>query len=83
MTTAQSNAAQLVSLRESEAICADCGGSGRIHLQNRTTRARKGGNTTYVRSLQPGVLSMSERGKMGGRPRRLTLVDITQRPGGT
>lgn len=77
MTKAQSKAAKLAYQREAEHLCDACGGTGRIHLKTRTTRARKAGNTTYLRSLQPGVLSMSDRGKMGGRPRRLTLADVS------
>ena len=29
-----------------------------------------------MRSLQPGGLSMSERGRLGGRPKEVTLADL-------
>jgi len=49
-------------------LCPTCGGSGGSE-KSRVSRATKGGNVAYVNSLKPGGLSMSERGKRGGRPR--------------
>ena len=57
-------------------ICILCDGSGRTGAQDRHSRAVKAGNASYVKSLEPGQLSMRERGRKGGRPRRLTLADL-------
>ena len=58
------------------AVCSACGGSGRVTNQNWLSRSRKGGNRSYMKSLEPGALSMRDRGKLGGRPRLPTLADI-------
>jgi len=50
-------------------LCPVCGGSGGGLEKSRISRATKGGNVAYVNSLKPRGLSMSERGKRGGRPR--------------
>ena len=62
--------------RESEERCPHCAGSGRVMTTTAQTRARAGGNASYLKSLQVGQPSMSERGKKGGRPRALTLDDL-------
>ena len=59
--------------REAEVICGHCHGTGRVTTDTATARSRRGGNTSYLRSLEPGGLSMSERGRLGGRPREATL----------
>ena len=62
--------------RESEERCPHCAGSGRVMTTNAQTRARAGGNAAYLNSLKVGALSMEERGKLGGRPKALTLEDL-------
>ena len=54
-------------------LCPLCGGKGRVASPDRIARARKGGNTTYLKSLEPGQMSMRERGRRGGRPRSYRL----------
>ena len=76
MTEAQRIASKRRYQRENEAICPTCGGKGRILTHSARARSRKGGNESYRRSLEPGALSMSERGQRGGRPRALTLEDL-------
>ena len=51
---------------KAEELCDKCGGSGRLRSEDWIAKARRGGNTTYLRSQQPGQMSMSERGKRGG-----------------
>ncbi len=50
-----------------ETICPHCG--GRMLTEKARADARKGGNASYLKSLEPGQLSMSERGKRGGNPK--------------
>jgi len=71
--------------RESEERCPHCAGSGRMMTTNAQTRARAGGNAAYLNSLKVGALSMVERGKLGGRPKALTLeeLDAGEPTGGT
>lgn len=76
MTESQKNSAKKRFHREAEAVCPTCDGKGRILTRNARTRARKGGNASYLKSLQPGSLTMSERGKKGGRPRCPTRADL-------
>lgn len=59
--------------------CPLCGGSGIITSNTWLERARKGGIKSFLLSLQDGQLSMSERGKYGGRPKALTIEDIERR----
>lgn len=47
--------------------CPLCNGSGRLGSLSRKDAACKGGNTSYLRSKEPGQLTMRERGRMGGR----------------
>ena len=70
--------------RDAETICHECGGTGRILHTSIYTRARKGGNSSYLKSLLPGHHSMVDRGKRGGRPRNPRLADLviaTSTPG--
>jgi RecJ-like exonuclease len=76
VTEAQKRAARKRYHREAEALCPTCDGKGRILTRNTCTRARAGGNASYLKSLQPGSLTMSERGKKGGRPRSPTRADL-------
>ena len=76
MTEAQKRAAKRRAERESLDICPTCSGTGRVTSKTISTRGRKGGNATYLKSLQSEELSMRERGKLGGRPRELTLADL-------
>ena len=76
MTEAQKIAQKRRYRLENEAICPTCDGSGRILTHSARTRARKGGNAAYLKSLEPGEMTMSERGQRGGRPRALTLEDL-------
>jgi hypothetical protein len=76
MTEVQTRAARKRYHREAEAICPTCDGKGRILTRNTRTRARAGGNASYLKSLQPGSLTMSERGKRGGAPRCPTRADL-------
>lgn len=62
--------------REALAICAHCHGTGRVTTDTATARSRRGGNVTYLASLRPDRLSMSERGRLGGRPKEVTLADL-------
>ena len=62
--------------RESEERCPHCAGSGRVMTTTAQTRARAGGNAAYLNSLKTGALTMVERGKLGGRPKALTLEDL-------
>ena len=76
MTAAQSKAAKARYERESQVFCPTCHGSGRVLSKTVSARSRKGGTAAYLRSLQPGQPSMSERGQKGGRPRELTLAEV-------
>lgn len=62
-----------------ETICPLCDGSGRVLTRDWKTRSRKGGNASYRKSTEPGELSMAERGRLGGRPKALTLEDLRKR----
>ena len=81
MTEAQSKAAQRRFRREAEAICPLCDGKGRILSESVKTRARQGGHASYLKSLEPGQQSMSDRGKRGGRPPALTIESLGLRDG--
>ena len=60
--------------------CPECRGTGRLRTETAHARSKKGGAMSYLNSLQPGQLSMSERGRLGGRPRALTLADLDGGP---
>lgn len=57
-------------------VCPTCQGAGTILGKTVRDRARKGGFASYRRSLEPGQLSMSQRGEKGGAPRLPTLADL-------
>jgi len=59
-----------------EALCPFCEGKGRVAGRTLGARGRKGGNVAYLKSLEPGEMSMADRGRKGGRPRALTLTDL-------
>lgn len=77
MSTTQNKSAARRFSRENEQLCAACHGTGRVLTQSALARARRGGNASYLVSLSCGRLSMSERAQKGGRPRELTLEDLT------
>jgi len=76
MSEAQSRAAKRRHQRDSGAICPTCDGSGRVLTLSARAIAKKGGNASYRKSLDSGQLSMSDRGKLGGAPRLLTVADL-------
>ena len=76
MTEAQSRAAKRRYEREHTAVCPACNGRGTVNTKTPSSRARQGGVAAYLKSLQPGQMSMSERGKLGGRPPEPTLADL-------
>ena len=76
MSELQHQAAQRRMDRESKRICPACNGSGRVTAESVGARARGGGNASYVKSLQPGQQSMTERGRRGGTPREASLSDL-------
>ena len=59
--------------------CPLCEGTGLTTSNSWGERARKGGVRSFLTSLQPGQLSMCERGKHGGRPRALKIEDVERR----
>jgi hypothetical protein len=59
-----------------ETICPICDGKGRLLSQSSSARGRKAGNARYLKSLEPGQMTMAEMGRRGGRPRALTLADL-------
>ena len=63
MTEAQRRAAKLRHQREAEVCCPVCDGKGWIVSRTVRARAKKAGNASYLKSLEPGQLSMSERGR--------------------
>ena len=81
MTEAQRRAAKTRFAREAGVCCPLCGGKGRILSRTIRDRGKKGGNAAYLQSLEPGQLSMSDRGKRGGRPRALTIESLGLRVG--
>lgn len=83
MTLSNSRSAKRRYHRDSLALCPSCHGSGRVLSPSVVARARRGGNASYLVSLGPGRLSMSERGKRGGRPPDPTLKDLAAMGRGT
>ena len=79
MTKTQSKRAKMRFERENEGLCHLCHGTGRVLSNAALARAKKGGNASYLASLGSGSLSMSDRGKLGGRPNELTLDQIGKR----
>lgn len=76
MTETQSERAKARFERDSTELCAVCQGTGRVLSKSAVAKAKRGGNASYQVSLMKGQLSMSERGKLGGRPRELALADL-------
>ena len=76
MTVAQSKAARARFQRDSLEKCQCCGGSGLVVSEAVRAKAKIGGNVSFLKSLQKGELSMSERGKLGGRPKGPTLAEL-------
>ena len=72
----RSESAKRAYQRRSVAICPTCDGKGTILSESAKTRAKQGGNARYLKSLQPGEMSMSEMGQLGGAPRALTFTDL-------
>lgn len=72
MTKKQSDAAK----RHFDVICWACGGTGRIINPDMKAKVRAAGNSTYLKSLEAGQMSMSERGRKGGRPKRPKLSEL-------
>ena len=83
MSEPQRQAARARFERESQVVCPSCQGSGRVLADAVTARARKGGNATFLASLQPGGISMSQRGQRGGRPPEPSIGDLVGRDRGT
>ena len=76
MSDEQARAARLRFQRESTTLCGTCGGTGLVVSEAVRARAKIGGNQSFLTSLQTGALSMSERGRLGGRPKEPTLADL-------
>lgn len=51
-------------------FCSRC-----THCLDNLNGAKRRGYAAYQNSLQPGQMSMRERGKLGGRPKELTLAE--------
>ena len=81
-TLSRSQAAKRIFERDSIALCPTCHGSGRVLSPKSYARAKRGGHASFLVSLGPGRLSMSERGERGGRPREPTLEDLLSRDSG-
>ena len=79
MSDAQSAAARSRFQRDAVEICAACAGTGLAVSESESSRAKAGGNHSFVKSLQPGEMSMSERGRLGGRPKGPVLADLIGR----
>ncbi len=62
--------------RDGKEPCPTCGGAGSVGTKSWETRSRKGGVNAAKRSMEPGQLSMTERGRLGGRPKLPTLEDV-------
>ena len=82
MSQSRSEAAHRRSERDGHEICPHCDGSGLVVNANIIARARKGGLKSLLRSFQPGELSMSERGRRGGRPKEPTIDELIDRDRG-
>ena len=76
MSEAGSRAARLRYQQEATAICPHCKGSGLTVNRSVTARAKKGGNASYLKNLDPKELSMSERGRRGGPPPMPTIQEL-------
>ena len=76
MSDKQSKAARQRYQRDALICCPTCDGAGVVTSDVYKARARKGGVHSYRKSLQPGQLSMVERGQLGGRPKEPTIADL-------
>ena len=76
MTERQSRQAKARFQRDSTDLCEACGGTGRVLTKSAAARAKRGGNASYLASLEKGRSSMSERGILGGRPKDMSLADL-------
>lgn len=76
MSAQQQAAARKRYWRESQQPCTACGGSGLVRTDCVVARAKKGGNANVLVSLLPHALSMSDRGRLGGRPKELVLTEV-------
>jgi len=65
--------------RHGAEVCPLCGGTGIVTSNIWREKARRGGVKSFLSSLQPGRLSMRDRGKCGGRPKALTIEEIERR----
>ena len=83
MTRMQSEAAKKRYQRESLERCPTCDGSGVVVCESVKAKARKGGVSSFLRSLEPGQFSMAERGRMGGRPKEPSIDELADRDRGT
>jgi len=61
------------------AECPLCKGTGLVASEGWKRKGRKGGLRSYLVSLEPGHLSMVQRGRYGGRPGALKIEDIERR----
>ncbi len=62
--------------RQNVELCQHCDGTGRTSPQTFPEQQVKAGNASYIASLKKGAMSMSERGKRGGRPRRTLKSEV-------
>ena len=76
MSVEQSKAARRRFQREALECCPTCDGTGVVTSDVFKARSRRGGMHSYLKSLQPGQLSMAERGAKGGRPTEPTITDL-------
>ena len=76
MHDAKKSAAHLRFNRESQDLCPACGGTGRLLSHPMIARAVRGGNASYLASLQPKNPSMADRGRLGGRPKEKSLDEL-------
>lgn len=65
--------------RHGAEVCPLCKGTGLIMSNAWREKGRKGGVRSFLVSLEHGQLSMSQRGKHGGRPRALRIEDLERR----
>ena len=79
MSKAQSNAAKRRLERDTHRRCPVCVGSGSLAAPSAHTRAVSGGRASHRISLNRGQQTMTDRGRMGGRPAELTLAELDAR----
>ena len=76
MTAVQRDAAKSRYKREAHDPCSLCGGTGLVQNESIAARAKKGGIMGVLASARRDALLMSERGRMGGRPKDPSLAEI-------